>query len=125
MSERFSFTVDRSKWWRGKGGEGSQLLRQDGHRCCVGFYLNSLGVPDELLLSANYFPRARSVDEICRVLPDSAKWLQESRDRDRGGVYMVNDLALIDDPERERLLSEMFASRGIDVTFIDGPGERP
>jgi hypothetical protein len=115
VADRFSFTIDRSKWFRGGKPEDSRLLRDDGKQCCVGFYLEACGVPRKHLLRANYFPR-----DTTPTVPAGADWLMVSRDAGEASVYVVNDAPGYSEEKRESLLTKLFADQGIDVTFVDG-----
>src|ERR1700722_14195671 len=45
-------SIDRKQWIHGEGLSASSLLRErDGKRCCLGFFCQSLGIPDEEMLS--------------------------------------------------------------------------
>ncbi len=125
MTERFKFTVWRDSWYRGLCANDSSLLREDGKRCCVGFYCQALGFDDEATRLCAYFPLADSAKENqTRALG----WLVGSRelaadhDTRHGSVYFVNDDNTLSDRAREEYLTKLFAAQGIDVTFVDGAG---
>jgi hypothetical protein len=111
------FTIARDRWWRGKGSDGSSLLREDGNRCCVGFYFTAHGVGDAMLGGCHYFPRLAK--EVFTGCPIEHTWLRETRDNESGGVYRINDDTEISDAEREAKLTERFAANGYRVTFVD------
>lgn len=106
------FTVKRSQWCRGSGGHNSALLRYDGQRCCVGFYLCSLGVPDEHLLTRPYKASAQGNGASC-YYPQGAEWLQDHP------VYAINDSEGVDESEREAMLAAEFKAHGVEVEFVD------
>jgi hypothetical protein len=114
------FTVDRSKWHRGKGGNGSALLRgEDGKRCCVGFYFAAHGYDDEELIGRPYTPSHRPYDETFTGLQAMHRWLGKNATDGGDRVYAINDDPTISDAEREAKLMEEFAANGHEVTFLD------
>lgn len=113
MSERFSFTVDRSKWFRGQGWAKSQLLREDGTMCCLGFYAKACGARDWQIVGVGGPSRAHG------FWPD---WMFNGSLRvpDVMEMMSVNDERMASDSERELALTQLFAAHGVDVTFVDG-----
>lgn len=108
------FEIDRSRWHRGQGGEGSKLLRQDDKMCCVGLYLESCGVPRAKLLDVAY---ASGV-----VLPEQAKWLLDNSKNQcqyPGTELAVRNDSFNDDDEksREEDIARLFAENDVEVTF--------
>lgn len=114
------FTIDRSKWIRGKDRGMSYLLRPaDGKRCCVGFYLQACGLTDEQLSNRCY---ADSYDQNLRKddLPAGTEWLHISRSKEGGdSVYYVNDDMELTETEREERIAARFAREGHEVEFVD------
>lgn len=127
------FTLDRSRWYRGKGPGGSALLRaSDGKMCCLGLYLESCGVPHGELTWKVY--PSGSKDR----LPAEGQWLATDDDTRRtysvpsydkdstlptfasNFIAYTNDDRSIDDEEREKILTKAFAENGVEVTFVDG-----
>lgn len=99
--------IDRSIWLRGEGGNNSYLLREeDGKKCCLGIYLGACGTPDELL--------SGHVGTGQIVLPEEAKWLDQGAD----AFMIVNDDPHTPASTRERGIEALFASHGIQVTFV-------
>ena len=109
-----TFTVKRSKWYRGQGGDFSALLlRNDGKRCCIGFVGQQCGIPDKALLN-----RAVAFDVRDDRWP---KWILEvnkSASTDIYEAYGVNDSATISDAERERRLKAIFKRNGDRIRFV-------
>lgn len=110
-----TFTIDRATWLHGEGSEPSFLLRRrDGKRCCVGFYLKSLGVPDAKVLGK------RMLSDV--VDPRDRKWLRYFA---QDGVethtlmtlYGYNDGCGEPEKTREGLITQLFAKLGAKVTF--------
>lgn len=119
--------IDRRVWLRGEGGEGSYLLREsDGKRCCLGIYLKSLGVSDELLANQEY--------PVCipsEFIPVEALWLVTD---DGQNSALVDDLTYLNDgiiserhafgcstkteEDRERRIAEHFLRMGVEVEFV-------
>ena len=107
------FTIDRSRWLRGRDadvGEGSRLYRtSDKKMCCMGFYLRRCGmsVTD---IQEKSLPRLVETD-----LPPSAGWIVG---------HAENDLAIVNDirrhKHRERAIKTIFKRHGVDVTFKGG-----
>jgi len=126
------FTVDRSKWYRGKGESQSALLRSDDQRCCIGFVGQQCGVPDihmlnyssildiEVLNSIRLFPawmqekEPVNIEELRRIYPD----MPEHQSRIRL-AYCVNDDLSLSDEQREEKLKQIFAAAGDEIEFIN------
>jgi hypothetical protein len=112
-----TFTVKRSEWLRGKGGQVSKLL-SDGKMCCLGFYAKAQGFMDEDMEEV-----ASPADLVSRTackfesqLLGSVAAINSIHGCDLMGI---NDDDLISDEEREEQLKKKFASMGIEVEFID------
>jgi hypothetical protein len=118
-AERFKFVVYRDAWLRGDD-QGDSCLLKGGHRCCLGFLGQALGIHDDEM----------SHEPCPSDLPNSPwpAWLlyqsgPRVSDSDIGNQLMkINDAGISDD-ERERKLTELFAAQGIDVEFRDGDGK--
>lgn len=122
--------IDREKWLRGQGAELSKLLRREDEKmCCVGFYLESCGVPRETLLGN----AAAHSPEVALILPDEAKWLNNgdlylpNSSPIGRELYAINDRIIIlnsltptmDELERENRVMELFSQQGVEVEFIN------
>jgi hypothetical protein len=133
------FTIDRKTWLRGEGLSFSSLLRiKDHKRCCLGFYCQSLGVPDEDMLGVgqpNLLPPA-----VQKKLNLYDSWFFEPQSHIRcwppmpskeiQDLIRVND-KLVGDPTvrpdnapltekyREKRIKEIFAEHGVEVRFIN------
>jgi hypothetical protein len=121
--------VSRIRWDRGTG-TGKLYDGATGHRCIVGFYLEKHGVDPKLMdgMGEPY--------KLCDEYPE-LDWekfpiaVVEKRDEPNTRDYeyqdtawtalatQVNDNDLREDPDRERLLIEHFASQGCKLTFVD------
>lgn len=138
-SPKFSFTIDRSRWARGKPEHGtSNWLRcTDGAQCCLGLFLSACGVPDDELTEIGE-PNDVAHDRHHmrkETLPGRAKWLvccepdpEADEWNDETGftpseatcrLIDVNDNETLTEPEREAQVREWFALHGIDVAFVD------
>jgi hypothetical protein len=130
--------IDRKVWMRG-GGEGAGLLLFEGgherQQCCVGIYLTSLGVGDNLL--AEHLEAGETIPSS--VLADlGAGWLIRDgtieASQDALSLYLANDIKWSGDalrthfPQaegealeswRERVVAQIFLKHGIEVEFIN------
>jgi hypothetical protein len=125
MSEMVTIVLPPDTWYRGLGGDDSQLLRQDGRQCCLGVACTFWGVADEDLEQATTLD---SVSEILPLtlarfngvryptesaLPDAIKAMMPpvvfNKDATPPQVaelaYYVNDAEELEDGERIRLLN--------------------
>ncbi len=119
MSERFSFTINRSIWLRGEGGSVSSLLRsRDNKRCCIGIFMGALGVPDEKIAG---FASIQASEELTLIANESCPWTTKSETIT--SLYTTNDYDDIPEKFRESKIAQLFASQGIDVTFVDNEKE--
>jgi hypothetical protein len=112
------FVIKRSNWLRGEGSDDSYLLREsDGKMCCLGFYLESLGCPLELLDGAQ-----GPSDVPIKVRPKKGKWLINDDPSlcsiECNELIKANDEAG-DDGVREEEIIRLFAKEGITVKFED------
>jgi hypothetical protein len=115
------FTVERSRWHRGKGPQGSSLLRSvDGKMCCLGFLgiacghspeeLEGVSVPSYLesqsreLRTANHFPESLWTMVLYGELLECE-------------ITSANDETC--EFDRESRLKNLFARIGIEVKFVD------
>lgn len=116
--------IDRSRWTRGRSdSEGTYLRRAtDGHMCCLGFYLESCGVPQETLTGA-FYPRDRNVAPL---VPDEAKWLiqtsplfndQVDLTLDGSTLVGTNDRKALTEGHREAEITRIFAKHAVSVRF--------
>lgn len=143
------FTVDRSKWDRGKifenvraedgVDESTYLLHpSDGAMCCLGFYLKSCGVADSYLRDhGGPKDAARPMLSKGRRIPAQMKWLLEGEehypaysvvdDSELAQKLMnVNDKEGLSGREREKKIAAIFAKQGVKVKFVGRtPQRRP
>lgn len=118
------FVIKRSEWLHGETSRNSYLYRStDQKRCCVGSYLKACGVPDRVMMN-----RGGAISDINTLTPlveAVAPWLVNSsygvkQNSDYAHrLYSLNDGTLVDEGDREELITEAFAKQGIKVTFVD------
>lgn len=111
-------TIDRKQWHRGDGNKDSALcVPETGKMCCLGFVCMEYGVK-KLDMTGITCP-AYLLTET--ELPN---WLVEFYRRpDRGDADVItmmniNDTKGIDDVSRERVLTMLAASHGLELEFI-------
>lgn len=125
------FTIDRDVWLRGEGGDTSKLLRWDGQRCCIGIYLQSLGLEDHVLRG-----EAQPVDVGAYAIPPEGCWLldidedddEDAREFDSllaDKLIIANDRNGISESEREAEIAGLFAAAGVRVTFTGPMRDEP
>lgn len=135
IKEIKSFTIDRSKWYRGNHADCSKLLithddicqekgcQEPSHKnaetmgkmCCLGIYLLACGVPKKLLANVG------SPDYIPRNFEDGAvpEWLvaDENPTILCDHLMTTNDSIDLSEDVREASIKEDFATVGIKVRF--------
>lgn len=123
---RLKVVIDRSRWLRmtPDADEGYQpvLLNEEGHMCCLGFCLAAAGVGERRLIGKAY-PNAVYIKT---PLPKSVRFLVQPYDKGfktESLFTSINDDEKLTEAERESRLTEEFARRGVDVTFVDEAAE--
>jgi hypothetical protein len=123
MSEqRKKFTVERSKWIRGRREVCVRLLRPiDGYMCCLGFVCVQLGVPRASILD-KYEPGSLSHGSagyalIKNILVDDDRGFVGNSPLATAAID-INDSQNMEDAEREHLLSALFAEYGYEMEFV-------
>lgn len=110
------FIVDRKKWYRGQGSDESNLLREDGSRCCIGFVGQQCGVPDSLMLHRPCIQEGQ-----LDTLQGFPKWMYANwgpYDTLVGEAYTCNDNESCGDEVREVQLKIIFAKHGDEIEFV-------
>lgn len=133
------FTIDRERWCRGRADGGAKLLRKDdGTRCCLGFFLSACGIPDDQLRDVGEPNEVANNAHKPDTWPSEAAFLLEYlRDEDatedddqscwagrqpEQTLIDENDDIDLENDEREENIARIFARHGHEVTFInDGP----
>lgn len=114
MSERVKLRIDRKRWRR---GETSELLDGYGRMCCLGFACEAAGVEVDAML---WLGEPYELGDWAWVPKVSEVWRWLFSEENTRSFVGVNDAKAMDDSEREGMLSEMFAERGINVEFYEG-----
>lgn len=125
------FTVERSRWFRGKGSTASALMVDGDRMCCLGFLamrcglkaheitgegdLGTLGedLPGRMRELSQQLP---SLISISRSDDDENLLVKTTNTHDL--IVTVNDDQNIDDETRERELTRLFSTAGITVEFV-------
>jgi hypothetical protein len=119
--------IDRATWLQGEGGVRSYLFRrEDGKKCCLGFYGKALGVEDRYLLQCKT-PLTSSEKQVRNE--ESSPWTAWVLDHSVGAkecdvvsLMLLNDNPSIIPSVREKEVGEIFALHGVEVVFT---GEYP
>ena len=129
VKPKFSFTIDRSLWYR--GNDGAQLLldkgsKDEGKMCCIGIFCKALGLKDESLLGIG-FPADLETKEQKGLYEKlhggtGAFLLYEDdgyyRDSDAtNSLTEINDDKGITEKEREKEIAALFGANGVEVKF--------
>lgn len=119
-----NLVIDRKRWLRGgRTGDGercngSVLLSNQGHMCCLGFLAKACGAHDRQIL--------RACSPISAVDVSWPEWLirkgfdihgNTRRTTEVGATLMRANDTPGSDERREAVLAEAFAKHGITVTF--------
>lgn len=112
---RVRLTIYRETWARGGRTPARLLSEEDGSRCCLGHLARDLGIPDSACLGRIFYPRRSYDDEGAVADPAIERYLSIAKAAE---FVSVNDNPTMSDPEREGLLTEMFADRDVDVSFV-------
>lgn len=127
------FTIKRSEWYRGLGGEHSRLLTPSGRKCCLGFRAEAVGYTavsmfnvglPSILVATGESPAdlwrgivtkvdADNPAEDILAIPLPAYYITALGRT----LVSINDDKTMDDIEREARLTKIFASVGDEVTF--------
>jgi hypothetical protein len=122
-----TFTIDRSKWQRGKGR--AEMLDAHGKMCCLGFFGKACGYTDEELFKyrtpesvawrdKSLFP-AWMLKTVKGGYPDQHEHTPVAED-----LMRVNDQVGLPATEREAIIKRTFAKHGVEVRFVDGEKRR-
>lgn len=120
------FTVIRSQWNRGASGTDRQSHLKNEHGfCCLGFLGLACGLSEDDMFHVGS-PASGAIVLKIQAWPASLLSLEKA-----SGVNSIenskvcfqiieaNDSTVIDDKEREIILTNEFASIGIKVNFVD------
>lgn len=108
-------TIQRSKWYRGKGGLFSKLVQHNGTMCCLGFLGRACGIPKKTMGG-----HSRPSDVLKYLGRWQAGTLTEAGGNSKvtQGLMNDNDEPSISDAVRERRLTKKFKAIGVDVEFV-------
>lgn len=116
--------INRKIWLHGEGASQSALLRsEDGKMCCLGFFAKACGATDDEIEdrnmmytdvmypknNPNFYPFMKSSPNAIDVETPP----QAILDR----LATTNDGRFLSDEDRERYITEDFASFGVEVVF--------
>lgn len=123
------FTVKRSEWYRGNGNaldskpvvhNESQLLREDGKKCCIGFVGLQCGFSEADLLGHGTITVVR--EDGPGVWPKwmlREEWVGGHKEYKIQKAYITNDSSDLTDEQREKRLQYIFAENGDEIVFVD------
>ncbi len=128
MASITALNIDRTEWYRGQGGYGSNLSK----RCCVGFFAKEIGFSNSDILNINYLvyadedspPQVGGLGQSRLVTNDKDyKWLADIVTNTDLSVSIflgrINDDPKLTDANREILIKGVFLDHGITVTFFN------
>jgi|SRR5688572_23917735 len=120
-------TIDRQKWLRGTGSAVSYLYRPDDQKmCCLGFFALQCGYSIESIEK-----KSTPMDVVnpgLDVLGDFGGVVDRVGPEDgttyvnsgvAGELMRTNDQPFTPPPQREREITELFRSIGVEVEFIN------
>ena len=113
------FTVKRSRWLRGKPGQGA-LCNEEWKMCCLGFLGVACGIK-----AKDLFNEGEPSDTLYRGVAETDQWPDGFFTDDNQetspvkDIMACNDSDKLSDQEREEELREAFAGFGITVKFED------
>lgn len=119
------FEIDRETWHRGQGSNTSQLLLENGNKCCLGFYLKACGISDLVIYNKGTPKMVANELENSDEQSKIPSWLLIPADRKRHyinsdscrALINYNDVSSTTDEEKEAKIKEVFAANGVTVTF--------
>ena len=107
--------IDRKTWWMGKNYGNSRLLRDDGYKCCLGFYALQQGCKETEILNvlSPAYVLVRLRHKFKALLTDDGFGLTDLC----GELIYLNDEPHVEN--REEKLTEKFKEMGVEVEFIN------
>jgi len=135
IKEVKKFVIDREIWSRGKpnsalliGKRTAELLADksvydgEGCKCCLGIYLTVCGVSDEVLSDVGEPIELSEVAQQEALEGGAGSWLFAEEDRNSSSITVAELIEINDDEEisetsRERSITALFLSQGIEVEF--------
>jgi hypothetical protein len=113
-----TLVINRPTWLRNQMYNSTLWRCSDDCKCCLGFYLKSIGMTKEQM--EGYGSPADIYANKPEQFPEEGKWLLD-QNRLTVEIIHTNDSSIISDDEREARLIELFAVIGIQVIFTDDP----
>jgi hypothetical protein len=107
------FTIDRGTWWRGKDVPGSELVRYDGMKCCIGFVGEQCGVQTPHMLAVGGISGIVSLKEKEKF----PEWMHDDSE-EVFRAYEANDNLALNDGDREIQLKKIFEANGDEIEFV-------
>jgi len=105
--------IDRSKWRTGKTGEGyTALLNENGYMCCLGFRCHQMGIPKKDLLgkrAPDELSEKWDIPDLINAVGNDSYFTSEA--------IRINDNMIYTHEEREKKITEHFATIGVIVEF--------
>lgn len=112
------FTVERNKWFRGKGSYESKLLNNDGYMCCLGFFSLACGLKEADIVNKTC---PSDLPEELVLSTDLNKLVEPNMYNNSHCLKLMitNDLETFDNEDmREAELAIHFAEIGVEVEFV-------
>jgi hypothetical protein len=125
MKDKKILTIERRKWYRGKGSDESVLLNSRGEMCCLGFDAIANGLSQDCILGME--TPAAVVITHRKALTDHPDYFAnrviDTRRLDQSPEVLKaiqhNDNPHITEPDRERFIREDLIALGWDdVVFV-------
>ena len=124
-----TFTVDRKFWVNARNSSDwnpSRLLNFNGMRCCLGFYCEEAGIPQEDLqdrISPNWLCEPETKNGLVVLRSDLPQKLYPQGSLQKAQhlfarAMQVNDNRSLSDSDREQALIVLFAKYDIELTFV-------
>lgn len=116
MKELTEFTVIRSQWLHNPNSPAeSGLIVKDGHKCCLGFACEAMGIEIKVGMKMPYeatkeISPLTVFNSICNGIYSTDLALRAST---------INDSKELTMKQKEEQLTELFASNGITIKFVD------
>lgn len=124
MKPKLTFTIDRSKWRCGgdkakysKGSGSTNLLNNDGYKCCLGFACLAAGLKEKDILG---FGSPRCV--LWKIPEAESKIIHLADNPFTDSTFSRGAMRINDDPglnaqEREEQLIQLGRTMQIDISF--------
>jgi hypothetical protein len=119
------FTIDRAKWYRGKGPKESCLLNDEGQMCCLGFFAKACGIEDDKIQGKACPPEVHyggDCDDWESVLirgeRSSTFGVVDDMSFTAHSLMITNDYMHHSDQVKEEKIIKEFAYYGITVKFV-------